>query len=358
MKELSIDEFIQQSNSVAIDVRSPIEVAEGSIPNAINIPLFTDEERAEIGTIYKQEGSEAAKWKAMQIVSPKLPRLLGEIKAIKENGSMPVLFCWRGGSRSQSMAAFAALAGIEVSRIVGGYRAYRERILEKMPELLPGKAIVLHGMTGVGKTAILHELKQRGYPVLDLEGIAKHRGSVFGSFGEGSAHNQKKFDAMLFDGLSTIHPSDYFIMEAESKRIGRATQPDFLLKAKEDGIHISIDTSMENRIQRTYEEYVLPEKANPSFRDNVLENLRKIEKRIKDKDKLKDLYHAVETEDYRKLIYILFVDYYDPLYSHKENSYEGEFFYVKGDSITAAADEIISIIEKAGFDSPLPTLMK
>ncbi|RFU68273.1 tRNA 2-selenouridine(34) synthase MnmH [Bacillus sp. V59.32b] len=358
MKELSIDEFIQQSDSVAIDVRSPVEFAEGSIPHAVNLPLFTNEERAEIGTIYKQEGSEAAKWKAMQIVSPKLPQLLGEIKAIKENGNEPVLFCWRGGSRSQSVAAFATLSGIEVSRIVGGYRAYRERILEKTPELLPGKAIVLHGMTGVGKTSILHELKLRGYPVLDLEGIAKHRGSVFGSFGEGSAHNQKKFDALLFDGLSSIQPSNYFIMEAESKRIGHATQPDFLLKSKEGGIHISVDTSMENRIQRTYEEYVQLNKEDPGFKANVLENLRKIERRIKDKEKLKDLYHAVETEDYRKLIYILFVDYYDPLYSHKENSYDGKFFYVKGDSITDAAEEITKIIEKAGFDRPLSSLIK
>jgi tRNA 2-selenouridine synthase len=355
LKELSVDEFIQKSNSVAIDVRSPIEFTEGSIPNAKNLPLFTNEERAEIGTIYKHEGKKAAKWRAMQIVSPKLPELLGEIKTIKESGIEPVLFCWRGGNRSQSVASFATLSGIEVSRLVGGYRAYREKILEKTPELIHGRAIVLHGMTGVGKTLILHELKQIGHPVLDLEGIAKHRGSVFGDFGEDRPHNQKIFDAMLFEALTSNQTADYYVMEAESKRIGRATQPDFLLRAKEQGIHISVHTSMEMRIKRTYEEYVIPYKGSSWFKDKVLESLHRIEKRIKDRETLQNLYDAVETENYSELIRILFVEYYDPRYSHKENSYDGEFFYVNADSIPVAVAEIEKIIAKAGFSRSAPS---
>lgn len=351
MKELSVDEFLKKTGSVAIDVRSPIEFAEGSIPKAKNLPLFTNEERQEIGTIYKQEGSEAAKWKAMQVVAPKLPFLLTEIKRIKESGKEPIVFCWRGGSRSQSMAAFANLSGIEVSRIVGGYRAYRERILEKIPEMVRGKAIVLHGMTGVGKTQILHKLKKRGYPVLDLEKIAKHRGSVFGAFGEDDPHNQKIFDALLFEALSSIGSSDYFLMEAESKRIGRATQPDVLLHAKEEGIHISIDASMGKRIARICEEYIVPYKNSHWFKEKVLESLHKIEKRIKNKETVQTMYQALEAENYEKLIHILFVDYYDPRYSHKEDAYNGEFFYVNADSINDAVAEIEEIIEKTGFAS-------
>ncbi|RFU65391.1 tRNA 2-selenouridine(34) synthase MnmH [Peribacillus glennii] len=352
MKELSVDEFIKKNDAVAVDVRSPIEFAEGSIPKARNIPLFTNGEREEIGTIYKKEGPAAAKWRAMEVVAPKIPALLSEIRKVKESGKEPVLYCWRGGSRSQSMAAFAALSGLEVPRIVGGYRAYRERILEKIPQMLHGKAIVLHGMTGVGKTQILDKLKEKGYPILDLEKFANHRGSVFGSFGQGDAHNQKTFDALLFEELSQIGTSDYFIMEAESKRIGRATQPDALLTAKEEGIHISVDASMEKRTRRIYEEYILPYKDQPWFKDKVWESIHKIEKKIKNKESLQSLYHAIEAENYEKVINVLFVDYYDPRYSHKENSYEGEFFYVNADSIADAAAEIEKIIENAGFAAP------
>ncbi|PLT35010.1 tRNA 2-selenouridine(34) synthase MnmH [Bacillus sp. V5-8f] len=352
MKELSIDEFIEKNDAVAIDVRSPIEFAEGSIPNAKNIPLFTNREREEVGTIYKQQGPQAAKWRAMEIVSPKIPGLLTEIKRVKENGKEPVLYCWRGGSRSQSMATFAALSGLEVPRIVGGYRAYREKILEQIPEMLQKKAIVLHGMTGVGKTLILEELKGKGYPVLDLEKYANHRGSVFGSFGQGDPHNQKIFDALLFDELSQMSPSNYFIMEAESKRIGRATQPDALLTAKEEGIHISVHALMETRTKRIYEEYVFPYKEQPWFKERVWESIHKIEKKIRNKESLQSLYEAIETENYEKVINILFVDYYDPQYSHKENSYQGEFFYVNADSIASAVAEIEKIIEKIGFAVP------
>ena len=163
--------------------------------------------------------------------------------------------------RSKSVASFLDYSGIAVYRLEGGYRAYREYILERIPRLLPEKAVVLHGMTGTGKTDILKRLQDKGYPVLDLEKMANHRGSIFGMIGMGEGHNQKTFDALLFDRLKEIEGSPYFLMEAESKRIGRAAQPEELLEKKVNGVHFLITSSIPKRVERIFNEYVAPYSA-------------------------------------------------------------------------------------------------
>ena len=161
MKDISVQELINFNHYIPVDVRAPIEHHEAAIPGSVNIPLFTDEERKEIGTLYKQAGEEPAKWRAMEIVSPKLPKLLKEIKDLKNSGAEPVIHCWRGGMRSKSVASFLDYAGVSSVRLSGGYKAYREFILEQIPLLLPEKAVVLHGMTGTGKTDLLKELQYK-----------------------------------------------------------------------------------------------------------------------------------------------------------------------------------------------------
>ena len=150
MQDITVEQLLSSSEYIPVDVRSPIEFEEANIPGALNIPLFSDEERAEIGIIYKNEGKEAAKWRAMEMVAPKLPNLLNQIKGLKRTGKEPVVHCWRGGDRSKSVATFLELSGIPATRLSGGYRSFREYILEKIPQLLPEKAVVLHGLTGTG----------------------------------------------------------------------------------------------------------------------------------------------------------------------------------------------------------------
>ncbi|MDP4171532.1 MAG: tRNA 2-selenouridine(34) synthase MnmH, partial [Bacillota bacterium] len=195
MRDITVEDLFNTENPVIIDVRAPIEYKDGSIPGSINIPLFTDEERHIIGIIYKNEGQASAKWRAMELVSPKLPGLLKEIKELSE-GKIPVIHCWRGGMRSQAVMTFLEFSGIRAKRLAGGYKAYRQYILQQIPSMLPEKAVVIHGMTGVGKTEILKILNNQGYPVLDLEGMAGHRGSIFGSIGIGEGNNQKTFDSL------------------------------------------------------------------------------------------------------------------------------------------------------------------
>jgi tRNA 2-selenouridine synthase len=341
MKDISVEDLINSNHYIPVDVRAPIEHKESAIPGSVNIPLFSDEERKEIGTLYKQSGEEAAKWRAMEIVSPKLPKLLREIKDLKQTGAEPVIHCWRGGMRSRSVASFLEYAGIPSFRLDGGYKAYREFILRQIPRMLPERAVVIHGMTGTGKTEILKSLQEKGYPVLDLEQIANHRGSIFGMIGIGDGHNQKTFDSLLFKRLNELKGSRYFIIEAESKRIGRAAQPDELVEKKVNGIHILIKSSIPNRVERIYKEYVLPYKDDAWFNEEVEEKVSRLLKRIKNPDNVTMLEDALRDRDYKKLIEILLVHYYDPRYEHALGEYAGPFKELDGDD-----PALISQLEK------------
>lgn len=346
MLDITVDEFVSSKEYVPVDVRSPIEHAEAAIPGSVNIPLFSNEERHEIGILYKKSGDQAAKWRAMEIVSPKIPALLHEIKKLEAIGAKPVIHCWRGGSRSKAVASFLEFSGTPSIRLEGGYRAYREYILDQIPALLPGKAVVLHGLTGTGKTDILKILQEKGFPVVDLEQMANHRGSLFGTIGIGDGHNQKTFDALLFKRLLEIKGSEYFMVEAESKRIGRAVQPDFMMDLKKTGTHFLIQCSLENRVDRIYGEYVQPYKEEQWFQQQVIEKVKKIEKRLKNPELIQAIEEATQNKNYHVVISILLEHYYDPRYNHTIKDYIGDFIHVNGDSSAKAAAEIQSHLAK------------
>jgi len=339
----TVDEFLNHKEIyIPVDVRSPGEFQDSRIPNAINVPLFTDEERAEIGTLYKREGQKAAKWRAMEIVSPKLPVILEEIREIEKTNRKPLLYCWRGGMRSQSIAHFAMMSGLHIQRLEGGYRAYREYVVEHIPEILPGQAVVIYGLTGTGKTDILHRLKESGYPVLDLEGYANHKGSVFGAIDGHDPYNQKMFDGLLFEDLQSISGSPYFFMEGESKRIGHAVQPPELYEKKENGIHIRVISDLESRVERIYQQYV--EKTD-AFHARVEFALGRIMKRIKPEAVQKEIQQCLLEKNYREMIRLLIVHYYDPRYDNKINETLNTALEVHSESIAEATKQIIDFIE-------------
>lgn len=340
LKEITIEEFLKLDKAVSVDVRSPIEFADGAIPGAINLPLFTDEERSQIGTIYKKLGQDAAKWKAMEIVSPKIPTIMGEIKLLIESGYVPVINCWRGGMRSKSVCTFMEYSGLQSIRLTGGYKAYRHYALNRISEMLPEKAIVIHGKTGVGKTEVLHRLKVKGYPILDLEAIAGHRGSIFGAIGLGEGSTQKTFDALLFTRLAEIKDFPYFIMEAESKRIGRVVQPQELLVKKEGGHHLYLDASINRRVEHIVNEYVKPYSKLPWFKEKVQNGLSMIVKRMKNTHIQKEINLSFYEENWNDLIKILLEDYYDPRYDFKRSAYVESVETIDAENIENAVAEI------------------
>lgn len=340
----TVDEFLNHKEIyIPVDVRSPGEFQDSHIPNAINVPIFSDKERAEIGTIYKQQGQKAAKWRAMELVSPKLPQLLTDIRKIEEQGKKPLLYCWRGGMRSQSIAHFAMMSGLHIQRLDGGFRSFREYVVENIPAMIPKQAIVIYGLTGTGKTDILHALKERGYPVLDLEGYANHKGSVFGAVSGQTPHNQKMFDALLYEDLQKIEGSTYFFMEGESKRIGHAVQPPELYEKKNNGIHIRVDSKLETRVERIYEQYV---EETDAFHERVQDALSRIMKRIKQIDIQQQLLQCLDDRNYKDMIRLLIVHYYDPRYDNKINESLNTVLRVESDSIEEATNRIVAFIEE------------
>lgn len=344
--DITVEELLKFKHIVPVDVRSPQEFMEGSIPGAVNVPLLDDNERKEIGTIYKQVGQNEAKWRAMEVVAPKIPSILGRIREIGMQDSIPIVYCWRGGMRSKSVASFLDYAGVSVHRLEGGYKAYRQYLLEQIPSLLPDQAIVLHGMTGVGKTEILIKLKEAGYPVLDLEALAAHKGSIFGAMGINDGNNQKTFDALLFSALSELKGSPFFIVEAESKRIGKIAQPDELLEKKVKGTHFYLQSSMSFRVNRIYQEYVKPYYLEEGFHDKIQDKLTIIQKRIKEIKTRTLFMEELAKKNYKSLIKLLLENYYDPRYQHRLLDYNGEFISFDTDNQDKAVKEIIGHIEK------------
>lgn len=319
---MTVEQYLQHPRQPCIDVRSPSEYIEAHIPDAVSLPLFSDAEREEIGTLYKQQGADVAKWRAMEIVSPKIPQLLQAIRDIVATGAEPVIYCWRGGMRSKAVALFASMVGLPVSRLSGGFKSYRHYVLEHMgAHLLPATIVVLHGLTGIGKTELLDRLTDRGWPVLDLEKIANHRGSVFGDFGHWQAHNQKMFDALLFQRLQQLHDAPLVIIEAESKRIGKAVIPDFLMEAKENGVHVLLTAPISTRVDRTFREYVEPYIGTTWLKEKAMTALLPIQKRMS-KELRERIESALEDSDYKAFIHIILEHYYDPMYAHKQEEYD------------------------------------
>ncbi|WP_416150732.1 tRNA 2-selenouridine(34) synthase MnmH [Salipaludibacillus sp. HK11] len=315
---LAYEELDSQKHYV-LDVRSPSEYSEFHLPNSVNVPLFSDEERKQIGTLYKQESPEKAKEVGIEIYSGKLPKFYKKWIELQDEHpeKTPVIMCARGGMRSGSFVSMMLAMNLSVLQLEGGIRSARKYVQRKLEEFaeLNWTTIVLGGHTGTGKTKWLIELKERGYPVIDLEGLANHRGSVFGHIGK--AHrSQKQFEFQLVTELTKIVHKQTMIIEAESQRIGRIVLPEFILEEKERGIVIHIEDRIERRVNHIMEDYLPFEYA-----DEIAQGVNKIKKRMPTDIKAR-VEETLEKQQYELLFEILLLHYYDPKYDHKNQDYE------------------------------------
>ncbi len=214
-----------------IDVRSPAEYAEDHIPGAINCPVLDDAERVRVGTLYKQSPFEAKKIGAA-LVSRNIARHIESLWLDKLRSWHPLIYCWRGGQRSGAMTHVLRQIGFAAERLDGGYKSYRHHVLQQL-QVLPAKFSfrVLCGLTGSGKSLLLAALQQAGAQVLDLEDIARHRGSVLGDMPNEPQPAQKGFDSQVLARLESFDPARSVYVESESKKIGLLRVPDSLIEA-------------------------------------------------------------------------------------------------------------------------------
>ncbi len=251
---ISIEDFLRRRDEVLLlDVRTPAEYEQGHIPGAVSFPLFSNEERAEVGTLYKQQSPQAAMERGLELVGPKMAGFVRRARELAAGREL-VLHCWRGGKRSGSMGWLLSTAGMQVSTIAGGYKAYRRYVLEQL-EHPRRKFFILSGKTGSGKTDVLHELKKQGAQVVDLEGLANHRGSAFGALGQEPQPTTEHFTNLLYDALSKTDPQQPVWLENESRSIGRVFLPEGFWKAMLRSPKFTIEIPMERRIQRLLRDY-------------------------------------------------------------------------------------------------------
>ncbi len=324
---------------ILVDVRSPGEFEEATIKGAINIPLFDDEERKIIGTVYTRESVEKAKRIGLEVASKKLLYIYDKVKELEKQYGKVVLFCARGGMRSGVIGMLLSSLGVNTERISEGYKGYRKFVVEALPKLNDKvQYIVLHGNTGVGKTEILKQLECEGFDVLDLEGFANHRGSLLGTVGLGKSASQKEFESKIYHMLKGCK-SSYVFIEAESKRIGNSIIPDFIYEKMKNGIHIFVDADIDFRTELIIKEYTKGGNCN----DEIIACLQRLGKYIGENnvDKYSQL---VLKSEYRIVVSELMIKHYDPMYMHASNKYEYKLKVQVAD-IKIATEEIINWVK-------------
>jgi tRNA 2-selenouridine synthase len=250
---LSIEDFLKlRTSHPIVDVRSQGEFDEGHIQGAINIPILNNEERVAVGTDYKQRGQQEAIKTGFRLVGPRLLDIINETQGIA-NGSEILVHCWRGGMRSSNFCQFVGMAGIKSHQLKGGYKAYRHEALESFKR--PLQIVLLTGYTGSGKSEILRALKTNGEQILDLEELARHKGSAFGHLLMPPQPSTEQFQNELFEEIIKLDSSKRIWVEDESLAIGKIFLPnDFWISMMKSPL-VQMDVSKDIRIQRLVSEY-------------------------------------------------------------------------------------------------------
>jgi tRNA 2-selenouridine synthase len=311
---IELEKALQQKRKGAlfVDVRTPAEFAEATIPGAVNVPLFSNTERAEIGTVYKQQGKKVARKLGIQKVAPRIPALIEQVEAACQLQDGPlIVFCWRGGMRSLAMASFLQLAGLPARQLIGGHKAFRRMVHDYFMRNQWPPIYVLRGLTGVGKTRVLNELAERGLPVIDLEGLANHRGSAFGALGLQPQPSQKMFEALLWDRLEQLQGSSYLATEGESRHVGRVLVPPRFHQAMQTQVSLWLEATLDTRVGIILDDYP----ARDQLRDQFLHPLQALKERL-GKQTVAELTQLLEQGQWERLVRELMVRYYDPLYLH------------------------------------------
>ncbi len=350
--KIDIEKFVElAADHLVLDVRSPSEYAHACIPNAISLPLFSDEERKVVGTAYKQESRETAIKKGLQFFGPKMTEMVEQVEALvaKQNaahtnkneaasashtkGSV-LVHCWRGGMRSAGVAWLLDLYGFKVYTLVGGYKAYRNWVLQQFEK--PYQLKVLGGYTGSGKTDLLKVLQKQNELMIDLEGLASHKGSAFGNLGEPKQPSQEMFENKLATELflQSNKPDNATIwMEDESMRIGLVNIPKALFAQMRIAPLYFLDIPFAERLKHIVQGY------GQHKQDQLISTILRIQKKLGGLETKTAINHLLVNET--EAAFDMLLKYYDKLYLkglHNRENLKDQLQNLVCDAVDAAAN--------------------
>lgn len=317
-----LEQVKRERSILLVDVRSPREYQQATIPGAVNLPVLNDEERREVGTLYVSGKVEEAKRYGVNAISPRLPAMFQQYQEYLRQYDQVVVFCSRGGFRSNSIFSLLKALGMRVSRLEGGYKGYRRTVHEALPKLLSqARFVTLSGNTGSGKTAILNELQNLGANVLNLEKHANHRGSLLGSVGLGQPHSQKMFESLLYEAAQEWKAPYLVFTEGESKRIGDAILPPYLVEAMQAGTDVLIEADLSYRMQQIKQDYFAHGDADVP---DILKGLDGL-KRYLNEERVEGYKRHVAAGQLDPVIEDLLLKYYDPRYNLRARNIAATF---------------------------------
>lgn len=339
IETLKPDDFLASSHEgVIVDVRTPAEFEKGHIPGAINIPLFSNEERVVVGTIYIKKGKEPAVEKGLEFVGARLAQLVKDAKKASQ-GKPIYLYCWRGGMRSGSVGWLFSTAGLEVKLLKGGYKAFR-RNFETLIQNNDWRFIMLGGSTGCGKTELLHKLKAQGEQIIDLEALASHKGSAFGGLGMVKQPTTEHFINILNMYMRELDPKRRVWCESESMLIGHVFLPPSFYQLMSRSAQIEVTMDQEQRLDRLCVEY------GKFDIDMLKEAFTKIRKRL-GFDQTKMALEALDNNDVREAARLA-LNYYDKAYKQSSDKKERlwrKSFQVDNNDMQKSTEELIKMIK-------------
>ena len=307
---ITADILERSSFDEIIDVRTPAEYAEDHIPGAINCPVLSNEERVIVGTMYKQASPFDAKKVGAALIAKKIAAYIETEFKDKPKNWNPLIYCWRGGKRSGSLALILGQIGFRVTLIEGGYKAFRSAMIAAIPALVERISWrVICGPTGSGKTRLLHCLRAQGAQVLDLEGLANHRSSVLGIIPGEAQPSQKHFDTLLWDAIRNMDTSKPVYVESESRKVGNLAVPESLILAMRASPCYSLELPDEERVKLLLEDYDFFVK-DPSFFSKRLDALIT----IRGKQVVEDWQAQIAVGQIEDVVRDLLKLHYDPTY--------------------------------------------
>jgi len=332
MEDITFEESLKITNPLYVDVRAPIEYNEDHIPGAVNLPIFNDEERKEVGTLYKMVGKVDAVKRGTEIGGRRIVDIINSLTEIKDKEI--IIYCARGGMRSGAVGSLINSLGIKTYRIIDGYRSFRKVVMDELSTVkIKPKIFILQGLTGAGKTEILKVLPN----AIDLEDMAGHRSSIFGGIGL-KQNSQKRFETLLWQRLEELKNEAFIVIEGESKKVGNIHIPENIFMQMREAPPVYIETPIERRVEIIKKEYT-------GFNED--ERILKIVNTLRSKlgaDKTDALIEFYNQGNLDEFIKILLLDYYDTLYRHTLD----KFIYlakITNNNTLEAAEKVLAVIK-------------